>query len=333
MLANEKFSDASLFERVAAWPNYPTLESLSDKALRQITVQHGVDFATALFFDRFQNCPRWAPFIQQINAFRRDSSPPPRLAAKLVIVPGALYIERPDMGGDGRLIREVANTFGMQTQLIPVASFGSVAANAKSICAWLRQHLHEPMILISLSKGSADLKMALTAPDAPALFRNVLAWVNVCGPLNGSRMANWVLDSGFRTWFIRWKFRWQKRDFQFITDLRHGNGAPLDFDCPQSSMRVLHLIGFPLRHHVTTRFSRFCHRTLARWGPNDGTTSLADLHRWPGEIYPAWGMDHYFRPEHESRILVAALLRYLATQDFSERNTGLPLDNSAVLSS
>jgi hypothetical protein len=285
-----------------------------------------------LFFDRFQNCPKRSPFVQQINAFRRDSSPAPRLNAKLVIVPGALYIERPDMGGDGRVIREVATTFGMQTSLIPLASFGSVAANAKSICAWLRQHLHEPIILISLSKGSADLKMALTTSDA-ALFRNVLAWVNVCGPLNGSRMANWILDSRLRSWLMRWKFRWQQRDFQFITDLRHGNGAPLDLECPHCSMRVLNLIGFPLRCHVTTRFSRFCHRTLARWGPNDGTTSLADLHRWPGEIYPAWGMDHYFRPEQESKILVAALIRYLARQDFSERNIGLPFGNSAVLSS
>jgi hypothetical protein len=65
---------------------------------------------------------------------------------------------------------------------------------------------------------------------------------------------------------------------------------------------------------MTTRFSRFCHHTLAAYGPNDGTTLLSDLMVWPGEIFPAWGMDHYFRPENEARNLVAAMFKYLAEE-------------------
>jgi hypothetical protein len=77
-------------------------------------------------------------------------------------------------------------------------------------------------------------------------------------------------------------------------------------------MRMITLIGFPLRQHMTTRFSCFCHGTLSPHGPNDGTASLADLSALPGEIFPVWGMDHYFRPESEARKLVAAVLKYLA---------------------
>jgi len=306
--------ESSLLHRAATWPEHPTLESLTGKTLQQIAQREGVDFATALLFDRFQKSPERAQFIQRINMQRR--SPGSSLAkndTKVVIVPGALYVERPDMGGDGRIIREVAANLGLQTDLIPLTSFGSVVKNAGLIRVWLEQHSQERIILVSLSKGGADLKLAMSAPGAPNAFRNVVAWINVCGPLSGSHMANWLLESRVRTWFFRWKFRCQNRDFQFVTDLRHADDAPLGFPLrPPSAMKMVSLIGFPLRQHMTTRFSRFCHRILATSGPNDGTTSLADLHAVPGEIYPVWGMDHYFRPESEAKNLVAAILHYLA---------------------
>ena len=74
------------------------------------------------------------------------------------------------------------------------------------------------------------------------------------------------------------------------------------------------LVGFPLRRHMTNRFSRFCHRTLAAHGPSDGTTLLSDLDAWPGAIFPAWGMDHYFRPQNEARKLVSAVFQFLAEE-------------------
>jgi hypothetical protein len=301
---------------VAMWPEHLALDTLTGEALQQVTASKGVDFATALLFDRYQTSPARSKFIKRIDVLcGAPVSGPARIDAKIVIVPGALYVERPDMGGDGRIVREVAATFGLQTDLIPVASFGSVAKNAELIREWLENNGNERIIFVSLSKGSADLKLALSAPNASDLCHNVVAWINVCGPLQGSRMANWILESRLRTWFFRWKFRCQNRDFQFVTDLRHGEGARLSPDLRlPNTMKMLTLIGFPLHQHMTTRFSRFCHRTLAKSGPNDGTTSLADLRCLPGEIYPAWGMDHYFRPENEARSLVAATIQYL-TED------------------
>jgi hypothetical protein len=307
-------SEADLLARAAQWPDHAALESLTAETLRQITRREGVDFATALLFDRFQKSPERVTFIHRINALRQAvPSGPAKVYAKIVIVPGALYLERPDMGGDGRVIREVAADFGLQTDLIPLSSFGSVTTNAALIRTWLGQHSQERIILVSLSKGGADLKLALPAPDAPEIFRDVIAWINVCGPLSGSRMADWILESRLRTWFFRWKLRWQRRDFQFVTDMRRdGNGllaSPLRLP---PTLKLVTLIGFPLHRHMTTRFSRFCHRILAPAGPNDGTTSLADLQAVPGDIYPAWGMDHYFRPENKAKKLVAAVLQYLA---------------------
>lgn len=307
-------SETSLLQRAANWPDHSMLESLTAETLQQITNNEGVDFATALLFDRFQRSPRHAEFIRRINSLRQSSSATrTTIKAKVIIVPGALYRERPDMGGDGQLVREVAASFGYETDLIPLASFGSVAENARLIRSWFNQHLPERVILVSLSKGGADLKMALAAPEAPALFRSVVAWINVCGPLDGSHMANWILASRWRTVFVRAKCRLQRRDFRFITDLRHDLAGPLD--CPlrlPPSTKMFSLIGFPLQSHMTTPFSRFCHRTLAAHGPNDGTTSLSDLNTWPGDIFPAWGMDHYFRPKSEAKNLVSVMFQYLA---------------------
>jgi len=265
-------------------------------------------------FDRFCKSPERFKFIRQIDTLRQSpGSLPASIDAKVVIVPGALYVERPDMGGDGRLVREVAASLGLKTDLIPLASFGSVKTNAGLIRDWLKQNRHERIILVSLSKGGADLKLAMSEPDTPELFQNVIAWINVCGPLSGSRMANWILESRIRTWFFQCKLRLQNRDFQFVADMRHGEDAALNYHLrPPAAMQMVSLIGFPLHQHMTTKFSRFCHCIIGSYGPNDGTTLLADLHAVPGEIYPVWGMDHYFRPDSEARNLVAALLQYLA---------------------
>jgi hypothetical protein len=309
-------SETSLLQRAMDWPDQATLESLTAGTLQQIVKSEGIDFATALLFDRFQKSPRHADFIRRINSLRRSSSPTPgAIKAKVVIVPGALYVERPDIGGDGRLVREVAASFGWSSELMPLASVGSVTENARRICDWLARHSAEKIILVSLSKGGPEVKVALTAPDAPLLFRNVVAWINVCGPLNGSRMANWILSSRLRTRLFRLQYHLQRRDFRFITDLRHGANAPLNFPLPlPSGMKLMSLVGFPLRQNLTTPFSRFYHRTLAADGPNDGTILLSDLHEWPGNIYPAWGMDHFFRPEPEARSLIVAMFLYLTEE-------------------
>ena len=63
------------------------------------------------------------------------------------------------MGGDGRIaLRQVAEKLGYETELIPLASFGSVTRNASLILSWLKEHSEDQIILVSLSKGGADLK-------------------------------------------------------------------------------------------------------------------------------------------------------------------------------
>ena len=307
-------AEASLVARAADRKEFPRLEDLNATALLSITSERGVDFATALLFDRFRHASRHVEFIQRIDALRQCSLPNLRnCGVKIAIVPGALYRERPDFGGDGLLVREVAEQAGLETDLLPLNSRGAVTANSAAIREWLARHASERLMLVSLSKGGADLKMALAKPDAVGLLRNVVAWVNVCGPLDGSQLANWIVDSRVRRWICRFQYRLQRRDFRFVEELRRGNGtllqAPLHLP---ASMELIHLVGFPLNRHFTTSFSRFCHRILSAFGPNDGTTLLADAIAWPGRVYPVWTADHYFRPPSMARELITAVFGYLA---------------------
>lgn len=306
--------ETAILQRALDWPEHPTLERLTPTALREIAERESLDFATALLFDRFQKSSRHADFIRQIDRLRRSPARPQGTReAKIVLIPGALYVERPDLGGDGRLVRETAINSGWPFDLIPLASAGSVLENAERIHQWLVKHAVEKMILISLSKGGKDLITAFGLMDPQKAFRNIVAWVNVCGPLNGSLMADWVVSSRIRSCLIRTQFWLQNRSFNFITELRHEPGATekLSMRLPQN-LKIINVVGFPLSRHFTTSFSRFCHRKLSTYGPNDGTILLSDLCAWPGEIYPVWGADHYFRPETLAREVIAAILEHLA---------------------
>jgi hypothetical protein len=58
---------------------------------------------------------------------------------------------------------------------------------------------------------------------------------------------------------------------------------------------VINLIGVPLHAHVQQRslFKRY--GWMQALGPNDGMALLPDLLVEPGDTYPLWGADHYFR--------------------------------------
>src|SRR5205823_5873276 len=67
-------SEAALLQRAAAWPHHLTFDSLTGDALRETTERQGVDFATALLFERLQNSSKHSPSMRRIDALRR--SPP-----------------------------------------------------------------------------------------------------------------------------------------------------------------------------------------------------------------------------------------------------------------
>jgi hypothetical protein len=275
-----------------------------------LTALDGCDFATALLHRRIVESERHGPFLRALGETR---AMPQAAGIRVAIVPGAFYRENSRTGADGRVARDVAEQLGMPVEIIPVSSTGSLGENAEMICEWLLAGRDAPLILVSVSKGGSDLKTALARPDAGRVFEHVRGWVNLCGILDGTPMADWLLSPHLLARANRFVYRIRGRSLDFLTDMQRHPGCALDFSLRlPAHMRAVHVIGFPLRCHLRNGLARRCHARLAAFGPNDGSILLADVPRWPGQLCPVWGADHYLRPQSGERPLLAALLRVLA---------------------
>ena len=300
--------ERDLWERVSHWNG--GLDALTPEVLRELTALEGCDFATALLHRRIVESERHGPFLRALGEPRET----PQVAGiRVAIVPGAFHRENPRTGADGRVAREVAEELGMPVEIVPVSSTGSLAENAETICEWLLARRDAPLILVSVSKGGSDLKTALARPDADRVFEHVRGWVNLCGILDGTPMADWLLSPHLLARANRFVYRIRGRSLGFLTDMQRYPGCALDFPLTlPAHLRAVHVIGFPLRRHLRTGLARRCHARLSAFGPNDGSILLADAPRWPGQLCPVWGADHYLRPRTSERPLLAALLEVLA---------------------
>jgi hypothetical protein len=274
---------------------YPTLsyDDCTHTMLSTIARQHGVDFATAFFFDRVRRVPRNAAFAAAIEE-GDPTAPPVRARGKVLIVPALFYHRRPARGGDGAVVRAVAERAGLDVEVAPVESGGSARRNAGILRDLLSRRSSEPTVIVSLSKGSADLRLAFEAmQNTPA---GVRAWINVNGLLRGTPAIDRFME------------RWYRRLLLRLIILRAGGSTelPVEFSTSPTSplhravvapsgILVINLLGFPLAAHLGTTFGRVRHRQMASHGPNDGLGLLRDAIVEPGLTYPVWGADHYFR--------------------------------------
>jgi hypothetical protein len=304
--------ERDLLARAARWPAYPSWTDLTEEALRRTARQEGIDFATALAYDRLVRSPAHRELAARLVE-GAGGRPAPRAPDLTVgIVPGAFYREDHTSGANGRFVLESLADLGCRAEVLPLPSFGPLPGGAQVIRDWLRGRPGGPVVLVSLSKGSAEVKLALAAADAAEVFRDVRAWVSLSGLYSGTPLVSWLLRRRWRMMLIRFLFRLRGYDLRGLCGLERGPGGPLDFEVrPPPHLRVIHVAGFPLARHLSCPRAARGHRRLGSLGPNDGAILLADLLSLPGWIYPVWGADHFLRPAWD-RGLVARLLRYVS---------------------
>lgn len=316
-------ADAALLAEVrAAYPDV-AYEDCTEARLTDLTRRHGIDFATAFFYDRVRRAPATRDFLDCLDALGPLQASGvhvggPRLRGRVLIAPGAFYLEHPQFGSDGRIVREAAAPLGLDVDMIRVASLGTVRENA----AVIRRHLDAladtdaadpPVVLVSLSKGSADARLALEQMGAPP--RALRAWINVCGLVHGTPVVDRILS--------HW---WWRAATNAYVALRGGSrgvlpeiasAAASTSDAPLASravappgVRVINVVAFPMRRHLFG-ISHVHHRYMAARGPSDGLALLRDEIIEPGVTLPVWGSDHYFRLPAVPDVLTR-LFRYLA---------------------
>lgn len=275
-----------------------------------------LDVATTRLYQSMVDSPRHRGFIETIQSLSAGpASHLPPADAKLVIAPGAFYRENPRSGADGHVARAQAQRMGWPIDTIPVSSTGSLLDNARTICGWLGEQRGSRMVLVSVSKGGSDIKLALRQPGAQRAFEEVACWINLCGILDGTPLADWLLSWQVEAAFSRLYYRMLGVSVDFVRDLRREPGAPLDFELElPAHLRMISLVGFPLRRHMTSGMGRRCFDRLAPYGPNDGVIVLDDVCAQPGLIYPIWGADHLLRSGTDMQRLLGAVLGFVARE-------------------
>jgi len=318
--------DDALLERAARLHEHPSLSDLTLGFLQRLAEEEGIDFATALLYDRLIRSPQHGPGVAHIEA-PPETPVGRRPPITLAIVPGACYVEYPHTGAGGERLGAIAETLGCQTKVVPIKSFGSLAENAQTICDWLSCCTDDRIIVVSLSKGGADVKLALARPEADLAFRRVKAWVSLSGIIYGTPLADWFLGRPLSRVLLRLLCWYRGYRFDYLQDLGRRPGGPLDSDLRlPDHLKVVHVIGFPLIRHLSSPLARRTHRRLAPLGPNDGGgILLADVLRLPGLVYPVWGADHYLQPDGDMRPLIARILDFVSDEASASTNpVGVP---------
>jgi len=295
---------------------YPheTLASLTRERLQFISNQSHIDVATALLYHHVHTT--YAPFIQAVDAVKVDMEQLPHLPYKVWIAPAGFYEQFPMFGGDGGYITEIARRFGAEAATLPIPSGASVEEGAAIIREVLAHETPRSVLLVSLSKGGTDARMALL--ESQGVADKVAVWLQICGLVQGFHYGKLLIEGRFG-WFWRRVgqafLKVAKARQRLFDELLTVGNDPLPRIPPH--LQIVNVLGFPLTTHLRGTI-RSRHRELSVWGPNDGYGLTRDAMLEPGVVYPVWGADHYFRFPGMTTLLY---------QLFTVLSTGIPLQS------
>ena len=113
----------------------------------------------------------------------------------VLFIPSWLHRSHSDKGGDFARQRSLLDRLGIANALIDTAESGSVEDNAAVIAAAIRDvaETKGPLILVSASKSSAEVALALSRLLAREETARVAGWINVAGALGGTPLADVAL--------------------------------------------------------------------------------------------------------------------------------------------
>ena len=299
--------DARLLASAAAWGGPP----LTNASVATVSRERGIAFATALLHEQLVRVPANAEFLRQARARL------PRLPTDILlgIVPGAFHREHRNTGADGARVLAIARELGVAAEVIPTRSFGTLEENAEIIQRWLESRRDRRLALVSLSKGGADVKQALSLPGAKENFANVRAWISFSGTVRGTPLIAWLRRRPLRWWSVRLLLWWRGQPRETLDDLRHGPDTRLArWPVLPPHLRVVHVCGFPLQRHLAHPWAGRAYGRLAALGPNDGGGNLlADALDFPGVVCPVWGADHYLSPRWDALPLLTGIIAVALT--------------------
>lgn len=297
--------------------------AMSRELLRGLTHETSVDFATLYFIRRtlmdqwnVQWQSRFAALVRELRArpslsLRKDLEESLELSRfRFLFVPGFQYRTNPSSGADFAGPRTYLLSCGFDTRLVEVEEDGTIEQNAAIIAATVRKETSDGkrLVIVSASIGGPETALALGKLLSVDDLRPVAAWISVGGLLGGTVLADQA-ERWPMSWLAKLAFLSQGIDTRALPGITTVSSrrrmAELRF---QKSLLVLDYVGAPLSGQVAADVKGRW-KTLARFGPNDGLTLLADEVLNSGHVVFEIGQDHYYRdPEIDLKALALACL-------------------------
>lgn len=279
-------------------------EDLTHEILRESVKEKGIGLTTSLLYNKLLYKSQSSDFIKKIDSTQPDLTNLPKLSGKLLIAPSGFYKELPEYAGDGSLVIEIANQFGLDSEIIPLNTKGSITENANIIREYLKKETSDKIIIFSLSKGGSDLLLALEQESE--LQKKILVWVSFCGIFKGTLLSDQFLSRrGIKKWLQDGIFRSLGIAREFLPEFSYTKGV-LAKEVTLRLPNAISVIGVPIESHLRGNLLRRF-KTLSPNGPNDGISLHLDSILPESKIYPVWGADHYFRFSGISKLIYKIL--------------------------
>lgn len=221
---------------------------------------------------------------------------------KVILVPGLFHREHPEVGADGSLVEGVLRRCGFEVQRVPTDCRNSVSANAALVRAALEGSGRHALWLASLSKGTAEVRHCLQGYAREGLPRSLRGWLNFSGIFSGSVLADARTANRLGRHFLAAVCRVAGVHPGLAGELSRANPLWTADLSHLDGIRIVHVVGFPLRSHVQPMLSHRYAQAAAS-GPTDGVIRLRDALDYPGQVYPVWGCDHFARSPRISGIV------------------------------
>jgi hypothetical protein len=229
---------------------------------------------------------------------------------RFLFVPGFHYRTDPSSGADLAGPRTYLRNCGFDTQLVEVEEDGTIEQNAAFIAAAVRKETSagKRLIIVRTSIGGPETAVALGKLLSVDDLRPVAAWISVGGLLGGTVLADQA-ERWPMSWLAKLAFLFKGINARAIPGMTTVSSrrrmTELRF---LKSFLVLDYIGAPLSGQIAADVKGRW-KTLARFGPNDGLTLLADEVLNSGRVVFEIGQDHYYRdPEIDLKALALACL-------------------------
>jgi hypothetical protein len=234
----------------------------------------------------------------------------------VVFVPGWLYESKPWTGADFAKPRALLSKLGVENHVIKVQDNGTVEDNVEIIVRDLKPFLSgsKPVIVVSGSMGGPEVAVVLGKRLPPEQLAQVHAWLNICGSIRGSPLADfWSTWPGLLIADTVFHIRgWGGLRAMASLRTERSRKRVANLRIP-SHIQVVNYVGVPMSGDIRQYDKRYTYHQLRRWGPNDGLVLI------PDELFPGAptvtevGRGHFLNyPDIDLR--TTALLRVVANR-------------------